>query len=218
MRKKIKIILAIAFLLFGLSACGGEVKYVALDADENHGEIDSTDTGYATDIGDDCDSYMSVASPFDSDVYDAWEETKIPVYVCGAVNSPGVYYVSSTALKQEALDLAGGFTEDAAVDYINLAETVVSGEKIYFPYIYELQDGYNMQPEQPDSGSSRYININTATKEQLMTLPGIGESKAEAIIKYREKNGPFQNIQDITKIPGIKEGVYNNIKDHIVVS
>ncbi len=212
MHKKIKIIFAIAFLLVGLCACGDAVKYVASDADENDGEAGNADREYT-------ESHMAVASPLDIEAYEVWEDDeKIPVYVCGAVCNPGVYYVSSTALKQEALDLAGGFVEDAAIDYINLAETVVSGEKIYFPYTYELQEGYNMQPEQTDSGSSRYVNINTATKEQLMTLPGIGESKAEAIIKYREKNGPFQNIQDITKIPGIKEGVYNNIKDHIVVS
>ncbi|MBE5953388.1 MAG: hypothetical protein E7257_04440 [Lachnospiraceae bacterium] len=218
MRKKINYIFAIAILLFGLCACGDTVKYVASDADVNEGEIDSVGAGYVTDAGDDCESHLAVASSSDSDVYEVWEDEKIPVYVCGAVISPGVYYVNSTSLKQEALDLAGGFTEDAAIDYINLAETVVSGEKIYFPYAYELQEGYNMQPEQTDNGSSRYVNINTATKEQLMTLPGIGESKAEAIIKYRDKNGPFQNIQDITNIPGIKEGVYNNIKDHIVVS
>ena len=216
MRNKIKIIFAVAFLVIGLCACSDTVKYVDSDADVSDGENVSTDTGY---MSDESESHMPVGSPSDSGKYENWEDdTRVPVYVCGAVKSPGVYYVSITALKQEALDMAGGFTEDAAVDYINLAETVVSGEKIYFPYTYELQEGYNMQSEQIDSGSSRCVNINTATKEQLMTLPGIGESKAEAIIKYREKNGPFQNVQDITKIPGIKEGVYNNIKDHIVVS
>ncbi len=218
MHNKIKYIFAVTALLIGLCGCGHRVKYVASDVDVNDGEICHTDVEATTQAAGSLNPSIPIGSPSDSEVYDACDTEKVPVYVCGAVCNPGVYYVDSTALKQEALDLAGGFTSDAAIDYINLAEMVVSGEKIYFPYTYELEEGYNMQPEQTDSGSSRYVNINTATKEQLMTLPGIGESKAEAIIKYREKNGPFQNVQDITKIPGIKEGVYNNIKDHIVVS
>lgn len=134
----------------------------------------------------------------------------VPVYVCGAVYEPGVYYLEESALKEDALGAAGGYDLGAAEDYVNLAEGIVAGEKIYFPYEQELSEGL--------SQNSRKININTATKEELMTLPGIGESKAQAIIKYREEYGPFQNIEDITNISGIKEGVYNNIKEYIIVN
>ena len=112
--------------------------------------------------------------------------------------------------------MAGGLTSDAALDYVNLAETVNAGEKIYFPYADEVADSVNISQSDNDQGNSGKININTATKDELMTLPGIGDSKADAIIKYRDEYGPFQNIEDITNITGIKEGVYNNIKDYII--
>lgn len=218
MHKKLNILFAMIIVLVSLVACSDKtVKYVSGDADVI--EDEPSLEGDATEI--DNGQYSIVTgTPTDGQCVEAdWDvEPRVPVYVCGAVQSPGVYYMNDTALKAEALELAGGFAPDAATDYINLAETVVAGEKIYFPYIYELQDGYNMDLDEVGDGSSRQVNINTATKDELMTLPGIGESKAEAIIKYRDKNGPFQSIQDITKIPGIKEGVYNNIKDYIVVS
>ena len=213
MRRKLNILLAVIIVMVGLTACQDTVKYIPTDAEEINdasSEMDvAENTSNQTEI-------MDVETATDCGNW-SWE-SKIPVYVCGAVQNPGVYYMNPTALKEEALQMAGGFTADAAIDYINLAETVVSGEKIYFPYTYELQDGYNMESNQSEQGSGRLVNINTATKDELMTLPGIGESKAEAIIKYRDKNGPFQDAQDITNIPGIKEGVYNNIKEHIVVN
>ncbi len=137
----------------------------------------------------------------------------VPVYVCGAVVSPGVYYLPADAIKQDALEAAGGFCDGAATTYVNLAEDIKKGEQIYFPYEEELADGYSLL----DAEGSDKININRATKDELMTLPGIGESKAEAIISYREEHGAFHSIEEITSIPGIKEGIYDNIKDYIVV-
>ncbi len=147
------------------------------------------------------------------------ESSLIPVYVCGAVYEAGVYYLPAGSIKSEALAAAGGLSEGAAKDYINLAEVVVAGEKIYFPYEAEVEIGYNIkESENGSSWDEGLVNINTATKEELMTLPGIGDSKAEAIIAYRDENGPFQNVEDITNISGIKNGVYNNIKEYIVVN
>ncbi|MBO5425594.1 MAG: helix-hairpin-helix domain-containing protein [Lachnospiraceae bacterium] len=140
-------------------------------------------------------------------------DNKVAVYVCGAVVSPGVYYLPIDAIKQDALEAADGFCEGAATTYVNLAEKIKEGEQIYFPYEEELVDGYSLLD---DEGSGK-VNINRATKDELMTLPGIGESKAEAIISYREEHGAFQSIEEITSIPGIKEGIYDNIKDYIVV-
>lgn len=172
----------------------------------------STDTEYS--IVENTQHNPDISEEKDVDEYEM-----IPVYICGAVKNPGVYYMSKGALKADALESAGGFVEAAASDYVNLAETVNSGEKIYFPYEDEVSAGYNVEVVFTDESLEQgKININTATKEELMTLPGVGDKKAEDIIHYREEHGPFQYIEDITNIPGIKEGVYNNIKEHIVVN
>lgn len=147
------------------------------------------------------------------------EEAYVAVYVCGAVNAPAVYYLDKGALKMDALDAAGGFAEGAATAYVNLAEQVVAGEKIYFPYEEELAEPFLFTEENGKSeAADGKINLNTATISELMTLPGIGESKAAAIIQYREEHGGFKNPEDIKNITGIKDGVYNNIKDFIVVN
>ena len=220
MGEKLHIFIAFMLVLINaLTACSREdVKYISSEA----GGLEAGVTEVVSDVDQTTQDYTEysdcVATGTDYGLYESGKENLVPVYVCGAVLEPGVYYVSPDALKEEALQVAGGFDLYAATDYINLAETVVAGEKIYFPYTYELEEGYNMSLDEAGQGTSRKVNINKATKEELMTLPGIGESKAEAIIKYRDNNGLFQDIQDVTKIPGIKEGVYNNIKDHIVVN
>lgn len=142
------------------------------------------------------------------------DEKKCIVYVCGAVNNPDVYSLPKQAIKKDALMAAGGFTEGAALDYVNLAESVSDGEKIYFPYEDELADGIVVKQENETDG---LININTAGSEQLMTLPGIGEKKAQDIIDYREEQGSYKSIEDIKNVNGIKESIYNKIKDKICV-
>lgn len=142
------------------------------------------------------------------------DEAQCIVYVCGAVNNPDVYSLPRGAIKKDALMAAGGFTEGAAYDYVNLAESVSGGEKIYFPYEDELAEGIVVTQKDETDG---LININTADSEQLMTLPGIGEKKAQDIIDYREKQGSFQSIEDIKNVNGIKESIYNKIKDKICV-
>lgn len=147
------------------------------------------------------------------------EADAVTVYVCGAVVSPGVYQFDVTAIKQDALLMAGGFLDGAADSYINLAEPLRDGEKIYFPYEEELEIGYSPLDDSAETykETDAKVNINTATKEELMTLSGIGESKAQDIISYREEHGGFRSIEEIMNINGIKEGVYNKIKDSIVV-
>lgn len=141
----------------------------------------------------------------------------IPVYVCGAVNAPGVYYLPVGSLKKDALDMAGGFIDDASREYVNLAETISEGEQIYFPTLSEIETWNPIYTMSGDSGEDGRIPINSATKEQLMTLPGIGESKATAIITYRKQYGPFKQAEDLLNVSGIKDGVYQRIKDYIVV-
>lgn len=133
------------------------------------------------------------------------------VYVCGAVAAPGVYELPEGSRVCDAIEKAGGFTEDAAVS-VNLAEKVSDGQMIQ---IVTGEEATQIQSE-PESADGR-VNLNTATAEQLMTLTGIGQAKADSIITYRTEHGSFQSIEDIMNISGIKEGVFVKIKDSITV-
>ena len=133
----------------------------------------------------------------------------ICVYVCGAVQKEGVYELSAGSRVFEAIDAAGGFREDAARTEVNQARLLEDEEKIYVPTITELQN-------EEKNGDGK-VNINQASKEELMTLPGVGEAKAESIIKYREEQGAFRSIEEIMQIAGIKEGLYEKIKDLIKI-
>ena len=132
----------------------------------------------------------------------------IYVYVCGQVNEPGVYALSREARICDALEMAGGVTEDGWPEALNQAEHMTDGQTLYVPSHDETTE---VQSEAEDG----LVDINRANKEQLMTLPGIGESKADVIIQYREEHGAFVSPEELMQIPGIKEGVFNKIKDKI---
>lgn len=139
---------------------------------------------------------------------------KIFVYVCGCVRRPGVYSFSSGERMVAAIKAAGGMTPDAAPESINQARKMQDGQQILVP---SRKDRKRKQNREGQDSSSGKVNINTAGKEQLMSLAGIGESKAEDIIAYREEHGPFSKTEDIMKIQGIKEGIYKKIKDNIII-
>lgn len=144
--------------------------------------------------------------------------TEILIYVCGQVVSPGVYTLEEGARIVDALEAAGGMTEDAGADRLNLASVVHDGDRIYVPSVdEEIEPGMNNLSDVSDSMNQQdlRVNINTASKEQLMTLPGIGAAKAESIIKYRENYGVFQSVEALKEVPGIKTGVYEGLKDLI---
>jgi len=144
-------------------------------------------------------------------------ESGIWVYVCGAVRSPGVYYVDSDARVFEAVDLAGGFSADAREDAVNLAETMTDGERILVPDVsMENADAEALSLQADVPGSAGKVNINRADVSELMTLPGIGESKARAIVAYRQEH-PFQSIDEIMNVSGIKEGSFEKIRDLITI-
>lgn len=140
------------------------------------------------------------------------EEELIYVYVCGHVVNPGVYSLLPDGRIVEALELAGGITEDGNPLAINQAECVTDGMTLYVPGMDEAT-GTDTEADADDG----LININTADKETLMMVPGIGESKAEAIISYRNEYGDFSKVEDLMNISGIKEGVFNKIKDYVKV-
>lgn len=140
----------------------------------------------------------------------------IAVYVCGAVADPGVYDLQEDARVVDAIEAAGGMREDAASDSINLAEHISDGMKIYIPTVSEANQ-MNISSANISANISNKVNINTATKEELMTLRGIGEARATDIIAYREKHGRFDKIEDIMNISGIKQSAFEKIKDDITV-
>lgn len=135
-------------------------------------------------------------------------QQRIYVYVCGHVEKPGVYQLSADARICDALELAGGVTKEGRPEALNQAEHMTDGQTLYVPGMEE-ETG---EPVLEDDG---LVNINQADREALMTLPGIGESKAEVIIQYREEHGEFKSIEELMEIPGIKEGVFNKIKGSI---
>lgn len=133
------------------------------------------------------------------------EEKTVFVHIGGQVMKPGVYEVKADSRVVDVLLLAGGFTAQASTDEVNMAQRVEDGMKIIIPAI------------SAEDGTESLVNLNTATKEQLMSLPGIGESKAQAILSYRKKNGGFSGTEEVMQVEGIKAGVYEKIKEYIIV-
>lgn len=129
----------------------------------------------------------------------------ICVHVCGAVNEPGVYELKEGQRINDAVQLAGGFDEEADRDAVNLVSVVSDGEQIRIPFIGECMSA-------SDSG---LININDADEDALCQIPGIGESRAKAIVDYRREHGDFTNTEELMQVPGIKEGIYARIIPYI---
>ncbi|MBD5548520.1 MAG: ComEA family DNA-binding protein [Lachnospiraceae bacterium] len=144
------------------------------------------------------------------------------VHICGAVKEPGVYTLEGVSRIYQAVEKAGGFREDAARDYLNQADLITDGMKIYIPTEAEVEETgmmNNWDTSGSDSADEKnlLVNINTAGEELLCTLPGVGSTKAKSIISYREKNGPFEAKEDIMNVEGIKDGLFEKIKDSITV-
>lgn len=147
------------------------------------------------------------------------------VHICGAVKFPGVYELPEGSRIFEAVELAGGLTEEACGEYQNQAQKITDGMKIYIPTTEQIESGeaeqhlWTEEAEGTETSSQTEgkININTADKELLMTLPGIGESRAESIISYRDTSGSFAKIEDIMQVSGIKQGAYEKLKDKISI-
>ncbi len=140
-------------------------------------------------------------------------DTMIRVYVCGAVANPGVVEIPQGSRVEDALEAAGGFGAEAGREAVNLADWVSDGQKLYFPKEGEAVE----EPQAQADSASGLVNINTADVAALCTLPGIGESRAQDIISYREANGGFGACEDIMKVSGIKTAAYEKIKDKITV-
>lgn len=130
------------------------------------------------------------------------------VYLCGAVNNPGVYDIYADTRLYQVIEAAGGLDEEADIDAINMAGLLSDAQQIRVPYI-----GENIKVEE-----DKRININTANIEELCSIPGIGEARAQAIIDYRESVGGFESAEDLMQISGIKEATFNKIKNYIRIN
>ncbi len=129
------------------------------------------------------------------------------VYLCGAVNTPGVYEIDEDTRLYEVVEKAGGLDEEADIDAINLAKALKDGESIRVPYY-----GENLSVSE-----NKLVNINSADKEELCTIPGIGETRALSIIEYREQNGGFSSLEELMNIPGIKDATFKKIEGYVCV-
>lgn len=153
------------------------------------------------------------------------------VYVCGAVKEPGVYRVEQGARVFEVIGLAGGFADDASPESLNQAGRVTDGQMIRIPTKEEAQADGGVEGAAADGGvgdaltdggahreADGRLDLNRASAAELMELPGIGEAKAKSIVAYREAHGAFSSAEELMEISGIKEGVYNRIRDYIRVN
>ena len=159
------------------------------------------------------------------------------IHVCGLVCTPGVYGLPAGSRVYEAIEAAGGFSEAAVPDYLNLAQVLEDGMKIQVPDREQAeewkargltQSGISMgggtagvqtsgRTGSGEGGSKARVNLNTASREELMTLRGIGASRADDIIHYRQEFGGFKSIEDIMNVSGIKDAAFEKIKDSITV-
>lgn len=147
------------------------------------------------------------------------EKKKILVYITGEVNVEGVYELEENSRVKDCIEMAGGLKEEADIKDINLVDILDDGMKIYIPkkgenIIYETESTI-VNADKNDT--NKKININTAQKDDLKKIVGIGEAMADRIIEYRQKNGKFKNIEEIKNIKGIGKGKFEKIKKFIMV-
>ena len=220
---KIKFLLIICLISIEFLGCGNNQKssYMPLKVSSENGEsVKNKDT----------------LNYEDEDMTDTGdiikEDSLIYVYICGEINKAGVYKISDKSRLYELVDLAGGLKSTAA-EYLNMAEKLYDGEKIdvlskeEYDALDETEKDNLLSPPSVTNGNitentysdneEELIDINTADKEELVTLPGIGENKAEQIIKYRQENGLFNDPEDIKNVSGIGDASYEKIKEHIKV-
>ena len=144
------------------------------------------------------------------------QETVIFVDVKGAVKNPGVYQMKVGDRVKDALEAAGGLTEEADSQKVNLAKRLEDQMVIVVPKVGEEAEEIPAGATSKEEAKEGKVNINTATVEELKTLKGVGEKKAEAIIEYRKKNGSFQTKEDLMKVRGIGKKLFESFEERIV--
>ena len=164
----------------------------------------------------------------------------VRIHVAGAVVHPGVYTVSSSARVVDAVTAAGGATSRADLERINLAQTIIDTEQVFVPFrssrTTKITVASRLSPSRttvpvsrptipgalpivgvPTTTATLLINLNSATSDQLDTLPGVGPSTAKAIISYRNRKGPFGKVEDLLNVPGIGPSKVAALRDQVTV-
>ena len=198
------------------------------DSGDETEESTSGDAGQSGGSGDETEESMAgdAGQPGGSGDGTVTENTVIYVDVTGAVKAPGVYTLPAGSRVFEAIALAGGAREDASLENLNQAGLLQDGQQIR---VYTEEEAAQMVQQgslpgaetaagQKESQEASKVNINTAGKEELMTLTGIGETRAEAILAYRQETGGFQTPEDLMQVEGIKEKTFEKLKDQITVN
>lgn len=148
-------------------------------------------------------------------------EEKIAIHMTGCVKNPGIIELKEGERIDDAIQLAGGLTEEADLTNVNLAYKVEDGQKIYIPSIHDIEEKEIIQENQEEilseENKTGKVNINTAKQTELETLPGIGPTIALRIIEYRKENGEFTDIEELKEIEGIGEAKWEQIKDFVEI-
>lgn len=181
--------------------------------------LTKTDTTFISSLNNDLDNNSIV----ENNLLDSQPTSNIIVYVCGCVKENKNVTLKEGSRISDAIDAAGGLTENADLTNINLAYILEDGEKIYIPKKGEtITDSNNTNSNSTSFSTSistknSKININKATQTELELISGIGPSTALKIINYRKENGTFKKIEDIKNVPGIGDAKFNQIKDYITI-
>ncbi len=215
MRNNITGFLTVVAAVYFLTGCGSAQTYLT-------GQLERTAEGSRYDTSDQSETEQSETEEATCEEAEAEIPAVCFVHISGAVQHPGVYELPDGSRLFEALELAGGFTEDAAEAYCNLAAVLEDGTQYYIPTAEEaehMQDGaFHETSEQTGAYTADgRLDLNRATKEELTQLSGIGESKAEAILSYREEHGNFQSTEELKQVSGIGDATYAKLQDYVIV-
>lgn len=199
--KKIKLAITIAI---GIIAIIGTIKLVDIYYEKNNTEKIS----------------ISNFIENENETEDEKCNTKIKVYITGEVKNQGVIELEEGDRIADAIEKAGGQTEQASLKNVNLAYQLEDGQKIYIPNVNDneteiIDDGASGVVG--DTTNQTVVNINKADETELQSLNGIGESLATSIVQYRKENGKFETIEDLKNVPGIGDSKFENIKEYIKV-
>lgn len=207
MKKRKKVCLFGLLLMLAFWSCGKEEPRLVLEEEEGSDrETSAAKEGGASDR-----SASAAAGERGTDGEEAPDGGELlVVYVCGEVNCPGVYELEPGARVYQALEAAGGLTAEADPALVNQAKLLADGEQITV-----CRTGETPPASAQEQGG--LVNLNTADKERLMTLTGIGETRAEAILAYRREHGSFKTTEELMQVDGIKEKTWDKLKEEITV-
>lgn len=202
MNKEKKIKLAITITI-GIIAIIGTIKLVDIYYEKNNTKK------------------ISISNFIENETEDEKGNTKIKVYITGEVKNQGVIELEEGDRIADAIEKAGGQTEQASLKNVNLAYQLEDGQKIYIPNVNDneteiIDDGASGVVDDTTANQT-VVNINKADETELQSLNGIGESLATSIVQYRKENGKFETIEDLKNVPGIGDSKFENIKEYIKV-